>query len=146
MNGTYQPAWDNLTSLPTSVTTAHEDWSYQIKPGDGYGVATTWVNSTNKVTVNSPPEVKSYSPQPGTTQSSIFMSVNVPQIFSFTFTEMDGDTVTIQWTLDGNPVAGNVTSYTYTATTTGSFTLRATLTDSGYGQTSTRQSWSITVR
>jgi hypothetical protein len=145
-NGTYVPSLDNLTALSTSVTAAHEDWKYSIRPGDGYSVAATWVNSTNKVTVNSPPVVLSYSPTPGETQTSIFMSVNQTQTFSFTFTELDGDPVTIAWTLDGTPVAGNVTSYTYTATGTGSFSLRATLTDAGYGQRSTTQSWSITVR
>jgi hypothetical protein len=145
-NGTYQPARDNLTSLSTSITNAHEDWTYQIKPGDGHAVAATWTNSTNKVIVNSPPVVTNYNPKPGATQTNIFMSVGQTQTFSFTYTEMDGDPVTIEWTLDSTVVAGNVTSYTWTATATGSFSLRATITDTGYGKTSTRQTWSITVR
>jgi len=145
-NGTYQPLLDNLTSLSTSITTAHEDWTYRIKPGDGYSVAADWVNATNKVIVNSPPVVTSYSPQYGYSLNYILLYVNQSQTFSFAFTEMDGDSVTIEWTLDSTVVAGNVTQCTFIANATGSFSIRATLTDTGYGKTSSQQRWSITVR
>jgi len=145
-NGTYQPALDNFTSLSTSITAAHEDWRCEIKPGDGHAVAATWTSSANKVIVNSPPVVTSFSPTYASGQDKILMYVGDSQTFSFSYVEMDGDPVTIVWTLDGLTVAENVVEYTYTATATGSFSLRATITDAGYGQTSTRKSWSITVR
>ncbi|MGB9135055.1 MAG: hypothetical protein WCC63_05680, partial [Candidatus Bathyarchaeia archaeon] len=63
-----------------------------------------------------------------------------------TYLEMDGDPVTIEWQVGGVTVAENVTSYTWTATAVGSFTVRATIYDTGYGSTSTRQSWNIVVR
>jgi hypothetical protein len=145
-NDTYQPSLDNLLTLSTSVTAAHERWKFQVKPGDGYSLAATWVNSSNMVIVNSPPVVTSYSPHYAETQSSITLNVGDSQTFSFTYTEMDGDLVTIQWQVEGVTVVQNVTSYTWTATTLGSFTVRARIYDTGYGSTSTTQSWNIVVR
>jgi hypothetical protein len=145
-NGTHVPALDNLTSLSTSITTAHEDWFFQIKPGDGYGVASDWTNATNKVTVNSPPVVTSYSPEYGYSLSSITLTIGQTQTFSFAYWEMDGDPVTIEWQVGGVTVVENVTSFTWTATAIGSFTIRARIYDAGYGSTSTTQSWNVVVR
>jgi hypothetical protein len=104
------------------------------------------VNCTNKVIVNSPPVVTDYSPEYGYSLSSITLGIGDSQTFSFAYLEMDGDPVTIEWQVGGVIVAENVTSYTWTATVIGSFTVRATIYDTGYGSTSTRQSWSIVVR
>ena len=145
-NGTWMPALDNLTSLSTSITAAHEDWTFQIKPGDGYTVAAEWVNASNKVIVNSPPVVTSYSPEYGYSLSHILMNIGGTQTFSFTYSEMDGDPVSIEWQVDGVTVAANVTSFTWTATAIGSFTIRTRIYDTGYGSTYTTQSWSIVVR
>jgi hypothetical protein len=145
-NSSRVPERDNATSLSPSVTAAHEDWFFQIKPGDGHNVAAGWTNSTNKVIVNSPPEVTSYSPHYGESLSSITLNIGDSQTFSFTYTEMDGDPVTIEWQVDGVKVAENVLSYTWTATAIGSFTVRARISDSGYGFTTITQSWNIVVR
>jgi hypothetical protein len=145
-NSTHVPALDNLLSLSPSITTAHEDWTFRIKPGDGHAVASEWVNATNKVIVNSPPEVTSYDPHYGETMNSLTMYIGDSETFSFTYTDMDGDPVTIQWQVNSVTVVENVLSYTWTATEVGSFTVRARITDTGYGSTTTTQSWSIVVR
>lgn len=145
-NGTYVPALDNLLSLSPSITTAHEDWTFQIKPGDGHALASQWYNATNKVIVNSLPEVRSYSPHYGETMSSLTMYIGDSQTFSFTCLDMDGDPLTIQWQVNGVTVVENVLSYTWTAAAVGSYTVRARISDTGYGSSTTTQSWSITVR
>jgi hypothetical protein len=145
-NGTYQPAQDNLLALSPSITAAHEDWTFQIKPGDGYAVASDWTNATNKVIVNSPPVVTSYSPEYGYSLSSITLTIGQSQTFSFAYWEMDDDPVTIEWQVGGVTVVENVTSFTWTATAIGSFTIRARIYDTGYGSTSTTQSWNVVVR
>jgi len=153
-NGTHMPALDNLRSLSPSVTAAHEDWTFQVKPGDGHALASQWYNATNKVIVNSLPEVTSYSPHYGETLNYITLSVGQTQTFSFTCTEMDGDPVTIQWQVDGvnaaDPVFASTfpatSSFTWEAPSIGSFTVRARIYDTGYGSSYTTQSWSIIVR
>jgi hypothetical protein len=74
------------------------------------------------------------------------MYIGDSETFSFTYTDMDGDPVTIQWQVNSVTVVENVLSYTWTATEVGSFTVRARITDTGYGSTTTTQSWSIVVR
>jgi hypothetical protein len=153
-NGTYVPALDNLRSLSPSITAAHEDWTFQVKPGDGYALASQWYNATNKVIVNSLPEVIDYSPEYGPTLNYLTLSVGETQTFSVTLTEMDGDPVTIQWQVNSVNATDPVYASTYPATSNftweapslGSFTVRARIYDSGYGTSSTTQSWSIVVR
>jgi hypothetical protein len=153
-NATYVPALDNLTSLSPSITAAHEDWTFQIKPGDGYALASQWYNATNKVIVNSLPEVTDYSPEYGPTLNYLTLSVNDTQTFSFTCTEMDGDPVTIQWQVNNVNATAPVFASTYPATSSftwtvpaiGSYTVRARIYDTGYGSSFTTQSWSIVVR
>ena len=145
-NNVYQPSFDNMTILTTDNTIAHEDWTFQIKLGDGYSVASDWTSASNKVIVNSPPIIASYSPHYGPTQTSLTMNVGDSQTFSFIYEEMDGDSVTIVWQVNGANVAENVLSYDWTATELGSDTVRVTVTDTGYGSTYTRKSWNIVVR
>jgi hypothetical protein len=145
-NNVYQPLFDNMTILMPDNTTAHEDWTFQIKLGDGHSVASGWTSASNKVIVNSPPVITSYFPHYGPTQTSLTMNVDDSQTFSFTYEEMDGDPVTIVWQVNGVNVAETVLSYTWTATELGSDTVRVTITDTGYGSTYTRQSWSVIVR
>jgi hypothetical protein len=153
-NGTWVPELDNLTSLSLSITAAHEDWTFQIKPGDGHTLASEWYKANNKVIVNSLPEVTDHSPEYGATLNYLALSVNDTQTFSLTCTEMDGDPVTIQWQVNGANAADPVIAYTYPATSTftwtvlavGSYTVRARIYDQGYGSSYTTQSWNIVVR
>jgi hypothetical protein len=144
-NGTHMPAWDNLRSLSTAITTAHWDYNCTVTPGDGYAVGNISA-STNKVIVNSPPVVTDYSPEYGYSLTQITLNIGDAQTFSFTYSEMDGDPVTILWQVDGVNMTQDVTSYTHTFNSLGSYTVRARIYDTGYGSTYTTQSWSIVVR
>ena len=152
-NATYMPAWDNLLSLSPTLTTAHYDYNCTVTPGDGYGRGNETA-STNKIIVNSPPEVTDYSPEYGFSLSSLTMTVGQTQTFTFTVDDLDDDPLTIYWQISSVNATEQVryttlpvtSSFTWTAPALGSYTIRARISDEGYGSTSTTQSWSIVVR
>jgi hypothetical protein len=153
-NNTYRSDLDNLRSLSPSITAAHENWTCQIKPGDGYAIAAEWVNATNAVIVNSPPIVTNYSPKYGYSLDHLTFTVGQSQTFSVTFNDLDVDPLTIYWQVGSVNATEAVTyttlpatsSFTWTAPALGSYTIRARISDTGYGSTSITQSWSIVVR
>jgi hypothetical protein len=63
-DGTYQPAYDNLTSIPATETTPGDVWYFEILPFDGsnYGILVTSQN----MTIESRPEIVDYGISPQT--------------------------------------------------------------------------------
>lgn len=152
-NSTYRPDLDNLLFLSPSITAAHYNWTCQVKPGDGYATAANWTNATNTIIVNSLPEVTDYSPEYGFSLSSLTFTVGQTQTFSFTCNDLDNDTLTIYWQVGSVNATEPViyaqpatSSFTWTAPALGSYTVRARISDTGYGSSSITQSWSIVVR
>jgi hypothetical protein len=153
-NNTYRQDLDNLRFLLPSITAGHENWTCQVRPGDGYAVAADWVNATNTIIVNSPPEVTDYSPEYGYSLDHLTFTVGQSQTFTFTCDDFDADPLTIYWQVNSVNATEAVvyyalpatSSFTWTAPALGSYTVRARISDTGYGSTTITQSWSIVVR
>ncbi|MFX0185408.1 MAG: DUF2341 domain-containing protein, partial [Candidatus Hodarchaeota archaeon] len=122
-SSTHIPAYDNSTTLPSSVTKKGEQWSYKIRCSDGSNYS-AWVTSNTVVVGNSPP-----------TASNLTMTSN-PQtgdnlVASWDYDDVDGDpensSAKIRWyknnvlqpalndsvtVLSGNTSKGEVWHYT----------------------------------
>ncbi|MFH1972497.1 MAG: Ig-like domain-containing protein [archaeon] len=97
---------------------------------------TLTVNGTTTST-NSAPTIDSSSPDSNPTLSS-----GETQDFSITYSDSDSNsTLTIKWYLDGTEVSTS-DSYTFTASDTGSFTVKAEVSD---GTDTTTKTWTVTV-
>ncbi len=87
--------------------------------------------------VNTPPSIDSYSP---TTDPTI--NVGESQTFSITKSDPDGDPLTVRWYVDDVLKSQGSDSYTYTATTAGTFEVRVTVSD---GTDTVSHTWTLTV-
>ena len=145
MDGEKQLDLNNEPIVPASRTVAHTEWYYRVQVGDGSDLAIGDPVYSNIIIVNTPPIIESYDPEYTLGQSSVLLYVGESETFSFTYSEMDGDPVVIEWRDDEIRVY-DVLSYTFTATETGSFRVEVRITDEGLGSTMVRQRWDITVR
>ncbi len=100
---------------------------------------TLTVQQVNQTSANNPPSIDTVDPETDPT-----ISVGGSQIFKITKSDPDGDAMNVTWYVDGisqEDETGN--SFTYTASTVGSFIIKVAISD---GKASDTNSWALTVK
>ncbi|MBW2984775.1 S8 family serine peptidase [Candidatus Woesearchaeota archaeon] len=152
-NCSYKRQWKGLTDaqpidFPQRDATEHstlleglEQYDYIVSVGctNIYGGASgSKVEFSVDFTVqeNNPPTIDSFSPT-----GDVSLTIGQSQAFSISASDPESDPLTITWLLDGASV-GTGNSYTFSATTEGSYTMVVNVSD---GELSATHSWAISV-
>lgn len=139
MNGALQSSGIDLFeyNLSGSYESAG-NYTITVLVGDGYEV----VNNTWNLTINNtnrPPTIDSYNPAQN-------LSIAEPQnqTFNLTYNDLDNDTLTIQWLVNENTTAYNVTEYNFTSSyqSAGNYTIIVLVSDP---YTSVNNTWNLQV-
>jgi len=119
-NDTLQPGLNNTRIVSSNLTRKGDIWYFTVRPFDGKEFGE--IQTSPQVTIlNSPPEILYYYPKPNVT-----ISGGNSQEFNVTGFDPDGDTMTIEWWVDG----------TLMQTQTGTFSLFTLNTTEGSPYTS----------
>ncbi len=137
LDGTSVGGETGLTYTFNAATAGTHNVTVIVTDGT-FNVPVTWTVTVNAAG-NHAPTIDSTTPA-GTTYS---MQVSTSQTFSVTASDVDGDTLSYAWTLDGAPVGTNSASYAYTApASAGTHTIVITVSD---GTDTATHTWTVTV-
>ena len=126
----------------TATFAPNTDWtgteSVTITATDGTYNATKAINLTvtSSTSSNNAPTIDAYTPDSDPT-----LEKDQTQEFTVNYSDSDNDTLSVTWYV-GSSSVGSGNSYTYTASESGAYTIKAEVSD---GTTTTTKSWTVTV-
>jgi len=135
-NGILQPELDDTLIVTYNLTTKGDIWYFTVRPNDGKAYGTIQ-NSQSVAIQNSLPTIDSFSPENTT------LEISEGEIIQFTHTssDLDDDTLTYLWLLDGTEQS-TTQNWTYQATTPGTFNITLVVSD---GELFASQQWKLSV-
>jgi len=126
-----------LTATPSFPAPMPGTYVLRLTVNDGRGGTDT--DDVSVVVTNRAPVIGTPTPE-----TPVSLPVGGNQVFTVTATELDGDTLTYSWTVNGVAVGSDQPTYAFNATTLGAYTIVVTVSD---GITADRQThtWTVTV-
>lgn len=142
-NGTLQSQLNDTLVVPSEFTGKGDVWHFTVRPKDGIEFGNLQASSSITI-LNTPPSIVSRYPQSAT----LLIHEGQLQDFNVTCSDIDGDTLTVEWLVNGTQVllqtGVSISQYTFNATTVlaGSYIITVIVKDN---EAQTSYCWILTV-
>jgi murein tripeptide amidase MpaA len=136
-NSVLQSALNDLLTVSASLTIKGDIWYFTVTPKDGRIFGST-VQSSSVTVQNTSPSIDTFYPLDDPT-----IMEGESQKFNVTYSDVDGDTINVQWYLNGAPtVTSNTYIFTASIGSAGTYNVTVAISD---GQSTASHEWTLVV-